>query len=157
MTVTVASARAWAETILRQLDAPGGHALSVTAGPPSHSPDVPPTDSAYTSRLHLGPSPEQVFPPTGTHGSGVLLTLTFDDASEVTVHLDGSMAPVEAIVLLADQLQDAVMEHTGGFPAPPCPASGHGHPAVARVLDGTACWTCPRNGASRPILPGTAA
>lgn len=56
-----------------------------------------------------------------------------------------------AVVLLAEQLQDAVLEQTGGAPVPPCP--GHGHPAVADLVVGVPSWTCPLGTRARPILP----
>jgi hypothetical protein len=69
------------------------------------------------------------------------------------VLLEESMTEAEAVALLAEQLQESVLEHTGGAAAPPCP--GHNHPAAAEVVEGVATWTCPQGSRdrSRPILP----
>ncbi|WP_329457479.1 hypothetical protein [Streptomyces sp. NBC_01497] len=81
---------------------------------------------------------------------GVLVTLAFADGSSASVHFEEPLPEAEAVTLLADQLQDAVLEETGGAPRPVCP--GHGHPAVAEVVDQVACWTCPSGGPRWPVL-----
>ncbi|MGC5363893.1 hypothetical protein ACPXCE_19845 [Streptomyces sp. DT24] len=88
---------------------------------------------------------------------GVEVTLGCPDGTSTSVLLERGMAEAEAVVMLAGQLQDGVLESTGGAPAPPCPASGHSHPAVAAVVDGVASWTCPQGGGTRPVLPPPAA
>ncbi|MEU6112951.1 hypothetical protein ABZ840_00035 [Streptomyces sp. NPDC047117] len=89
----------------------------------------------------------------GGEGVGLLVTLAFADGSAVGVHFQEAMDEAEALTLLADQLQDAVLEETGGAPHPPCPNHSHGHPAVARTVNGVAGWTCPAGGPTRSILP----
>ncbi|MEU7484843.1 hypothetical protein [Streptomyces sp. NPDC042319] len=89
----------------------------------------------------------------GGEGVGLLVTLAFADGSAVGVHFQEAMDEAEAVTLLADQLQDAVLEETGGAPYPPCPNHSHGHPAVARTVNGVAGWTCPAGGPTRSILP----
>ena len=94
--LTTATARTWAETILRQLGDPRGHTLRVTHADPAWA-------------------PEPV--------SGVTVTLAASDGSSVSVLLEESMTEADAVTLLADQLQDTVLENTAGTPAPPCPGS----------------------------------
>lgn len=143
---STASAREWAAGILRQLGAPAGHTLKVTAETAAGEPEVPEDGPAFTSAFRV----EEGGEPAGTpFAPAVLVALTHDDGSSVTVRLDEDMTQDEALVLLADQLQESVLESTGGAPAPRCPA-GHGHPAAAELVDGVASWTCPR-GAAPPV------
>ncbi|WP_052744487.1 hypothetical protein [Streptomyces odonnellii] len=158
MRLTTATTLNWAEDILRQLGDPVGQTLEVTVPSADPEPEVPSGDRAFTSRLeiHNGEGPTQ--PSTAARRIGsVLVVLAFDDGSSTHVLLEDSITEAEAVALLAEQLQDAVLEHTGGTPVPPCP--GHSHPAVAEVVDGVACWTCPRggkDGRTRPVLSGAA-
>lgn len=124
--LTTATARTWADTILHQLGDPPGHALRVTQADPEWA-------------------PEPV--------SGVTVTLAANDGSSVSVLLEESMTEADAVTLLADQLQDTVLENTAGTPAPPCPGSPrHAHPPVAELVHGVPSWTCPGGHGTRPIL-----
>ncbi|MEU3186749.1 hypothetical protein ABZ707_21475 [Streptomyces sp. NPDC006923] len=153
MKLTSASALRWAHIILRQLGDPAGHTLHATAVVAERDSGAPATESAFSSRLRLNgeaePGESEV-----EDGEAVLVTLAFDDDSSTSVLLEESLTVDEAVALLAEQLQEGVLEHTGGTPAPPCP--GHSHPAVPEVVDGVASWTCPEDGSTRPILPVTA-
>lgn len=53
------------------------------------------------------------------------------------------MSSVDAIVQLASDLQDLIVEESHGAAVPPCP--GHPHPLSSRAVDGTAVWVCPRD------------
>lgn len=143
---TTASAENWATEILRQLEAASAGALRVTAE--SAAEPEPGDAPAFTSDLQVWDDGQ---PPLSgpLYEPAVLVTLTHDDGSSVTVRLDEDMTQDEAVTLLADQLQQSVLESTGGKAAPPCPA-GHGHPASAELVDGVASWTCPR-GEARPV------
>ncbi|QXE33523.1 hypothetical protein KQY30_03685 [Streptomyces sp. GMY02] len=156
MRLTTTTTLNWAEDILRQLGDPVGQALEVTVPPAAPEPEVPYAETAFTSRLeiHDGDGPTEPSA-AARHIGSVRVVLAFDDGSSTHVLLEDSMTEAEAVALLAEQLQDAVLEHTGGAPVPPCP--GHSHPAVAEVVDGVACWTCPqggRDGRTRPVLSG---
>lgn len=140
MQLTHAIVQGWAEAILAQLRVPTGHTLTVTGQ------GVPTDAGAETC-----PGAEGSTAAAAEAFAGLLVTLAFADGSSVSVHFEGPLPEAEAVTLLADQLQDAVLEETGGAPHPACP--GHGHPAVARAVDGVACWTCPSGDAARPILP----
>ena len=115
MALDVGTVRGWAESLLRRLEAPEGTVLRV-----------------------------------GTHGTapgtgtGVHVTLGYPDGSSVTVDLDEALPEPEALVLLAEQLQDSVIESTGGRPVPPCPVPGHAHPALPQASDGVLSWHCPK-------------
>ncbi|MGI5350772.1 hypothetical protein ACQEU8_21720 [Streptomyces sp. CA-250714] len=112
----------WAESILRQVGAPPDATVTVAAG-------------------------------AGAAGAAdVEATLSFADGSAVTVELAAATGETDAVVLLADRFQDAVLEETGGIPLPPCP--GHNHPAVAAEIDGIPSWTCPHGmgRSTEPIL-----
>jgi hypothetical protein len=183
MNLTTAAVREWAELIVPQLGAPDGHSLTVTAAGPPGGP-LQPLDSGeeFTSSSRVerdgrgerrgnasgdtdaagdsgdsgdsgesGESGESGDP----EGAGVVVTLAFSDGTSISVHLEQPLGEADAVVILADQLQDGVLEETAGAPRPPCPADGgHLHPAVARVVDGVASWVCPTGeGARRPILP----
>ncbi|WP_196942717.1 hypothetical protein [Streptomyces sclerotialus] len=135
--------QSWAEEIVSQLGAPAGHTLTVTG------PGFPTSAGASGAATCAGVD-------GGTTASdgvavGLLVTLAFSDGSSVSVHFEEPMPEAEAVTLLADQLQDAVLEETHGRPQPPCP--GHSHPAVAEAVDNIACWTCPSGGDTAwPIL-----
>jgi hypothetical protein len=151
MNLTTASVRTWAEEILRQLGNPARHSLDVATERSSERSAPPHSGSVYESRLRIGREGELRDGPGASCTSTVVLTLAFDQDFSVGVVIEASTAEAEAVALLAEQLQDAVLEATGGTPVPPCP--GHAHPAVPDVVEGTACWTCPRSGqVRRPIL-----
>ncbi|MEU5795423.1 hypothetical protein ABZ800_18185 [Streptomyces sp. NPDC047813] len=114
MALDVRTVRGWAESLLRRLEAPEGAALQVGT--------------------------EGTAPGTG---AGVHVTLAYPDGSSVTVDLDDALPEPEALVLLAEQLQDSVIESTGGRPSPRCPAPGHTHPATPHVSNGLLDWRCP--------------
>lgn len=147
------SVRRWAEIVLRQLDAPNGVTLDVAAvgtGGDARRPPAAGDGAAFTSALRLSDGDEGDMP---VPGDGVTVRLGYPDGSSVTVFLAADLDDARAVAELAGQLQDSVLEFTGGTPAPRCPVAGHGHPAVAEVVDGTACWTCPSGGPAHPVLP----
>jgi hypothetical protein len=166
--------RAWAEAILAQLGAPAGSTLSVTgpgfpAGSGADSEDTGPgtgrgsgsgpgAGDAFASSLRVtfddAPASDGGVAGAAADGDagGLLVTLAFADGSSASVHFEAPLPEAEAVTLLAGQLQDAVLEETGGAPRPACP--GHGHPAVAEVVDGVASWTCPSGGRAWPVLAG---
>ncbi|MFY7066267.1 hypothetical protein ACOQFV_10420 [Nocardiopsis changdeensis] len=81
----------------------------------------------------------------------VEVVLWFPDGTAAGSYLQAAMTDAEAVVHLADGLQDAAVEQALGRPLPPCP--GHPHPPTARLVSGVPAWTCPRTGgAVRPIL-----
>lgn len=61
----------------------------------------------------------------------------------LAAHFTLGVDRAEAIVSLASQLQDHLIEATSGDPIPPCP--GHPHPLVAHVVAGEPVWECPRS------------
>ncbi|MGP3988368.1 hypothetical protein [Streptomyces sp. 3N207] len=158
--------RTWAESILQQVAAPPDATLTVTARPGTGdiSPPEPGTGSPESA---LESSLEQIWNEEGgalrpndaddvTAAAGptdIVATLTFADGSAVSVELAAGTRETDAVVLLADRFQDAVLEETGGTPRPPCP--GHGHPAVAAEVAGVPRWTCPHGmgRTTRRILP----
>ncbi|MEV6547775.1 hypothetical protein AB0M57_03590 [Streptomyces sp. NPDC051597] len=94
---------------------------------------------AYSSWLTVqsGPAPLDDEPPLG---EGVHVLVSSADES-TRVHLPPDMEDVEALVLLADRLQDWAIELTHGQALPPCP--GHPHPMSAAAVDDRAAWVCP--------------
>ncbi|GAA1083026.1 hypothetical protein [Nocardiopsis composta] len=121
MKASLSTVLGWAEEIADRLGAPAGSTVDVEAAD--------------------GPA----------DAPGALVTLTFADGSSSGAHYDEELDGAEALALLADQLQEAVLEAVQGRPSPACP--GHGHPAAARAVDGTACWVCPETGSVlRPVL-----
>ncbi len=148
--------RQWAEAVLRQLDVPAGATLRVAvADGGDHDAGGPeaPAEGGFTSALRLTDG-EAETPPVADGGDGVAVTLEYRDGTSVTAFVPWDLDQAHAVTELADRLQDSVLESTGGLPTPPCPVPGHpGHPAVAEVVDGTACWTCPTGGPqTRPVL-----
>ncbi|MEU2353564.1 hypothetical protein ABZ599_11465 [Streptomyces misionensis] len=113
MALDVGTVRGWAESVLRGLGAPDGAVLQVAEGTAPGA------------------------------GAGVHVTLAYPDGSSVTVDLDDALPEPEALLLLAEQLQDSLVESTGGRPVPPCPVPGHAHPAAPRVSNGALSWRCP--------------
>ncbi|MFD7918946.1 hypothetical protein ACFV3R_06970 [Streptomyces sp. NPDC059740] len=152
--LTVGVVRSWAEEVLRQLEVSPGPALEVTdSSVGTHAEQAPPEpDGPYRSSLRLdagtqdGPGPEWE-----VAAGAVEVRCKHEDGSVTLVTLDVSSRAPEAVVLLAEQLQDGVVESSGGRPLPPCP--GHGHPAVPRVVEGVASWVCPDTGLGWPVLP----
>jgi hypothetical protein len=61
----------------------------------------------------------------------------------IAVWTDDEARGDELRVLLADRVQDEIVETRDlwGRPLPPCP--GHTHPLSAELLDGSAWWVCP--------------
>lgn len=151
---TAATVRGWAETILHQLGDPTFRSLEVEATEKlREEPLAPASGPAFVSWLRITEG-EELEESTNTNGtvSEILVTLAFADGSSAGVWIEEFLSDAEAVVKLADQLQDSVLEATGGAPFPPCP--GHGHPAVAKLIDGIASWTCPKGGSLSPIIPG---
>ncbi|MBO8184199.1 hypothetical protein [Streptomyces spirodelae] len=160
--------RRWAESVLRQVGAPSGATLAVSERPGDGNVEPPEdrgggagVESAFESSLELVWDEEGGALPAGgaeaaeetMAGPGrarIEATLSFADGSAVSVELDAGTSETDAVVLLADRFQDAVLEETGGVAGPPCP--GHGHPAVAAELNGVATWTCP-HGMGRTTWP----
>jgi len=153
MNLTITAALEWAEIILRQLGAPVGHTLDARTAAPGGEAGTQATKVAFTSRLRIGGDARPGEPTSGQSTGSVVIVLAFDDGSSTSVLLEESMTEAEAVALLAEQLQESVLEHTGGAAAPPCP--GHNHPAAAKVVEGVATWTCPQDSRdrARPILP----
>ncbi|WP_159942840.1 hypothetical protein [Nocardiopsis sp. FR6] len=118
--------------------------------------DVRRVGDVYQLLLHDGfpAAPEETLHTESGEGAepGVIAVLAVGgDGSSVTVQLPDSLPDAEAVAMLADVFQDEVLEHRFGAPLPRCP--GHAHPAVAEVVEGVACWVCPRGGGSaRPVL-----
>ncbi|MBO8193569.1 hypothetical protein ITI46_18160 [Streptomyces oryzae] len=157
--------REWAESILRQVAAPPDATVTVTARPGGG--DVGPQEpGALGAESAVESSLEQVWDEEGgalpwddaedvaaaAGAPDIEATLTFADGSAVSVELAAGTSETDAVVLLADRFQDAVLEETGGVSGPPCP--GHGHPAVAADVNGVPSWTCPHGmgHTTRPIL-----
>ena len=157
-----AEVRDWAQTVLRQLGDPLGCTLSVrpqqsgTSEVPSRArPFAPlphPPESGSGSGSESGAGDDA----GGEAAAGVLVTVTFADGAYVRVRLGGSLPAQEAVLKLAEKLQTAVLEQCGGAAVPPCPAApGHRHPALPRLVSGTASWTCPSAGPdarTRPVV-----
>jgi len=154
---TTATVRGWAETILHQLGNPGFRSLEVEMTERTiEEPIAPASGSAFVSWLRIteGEESDESTNARGTD-SELLVTLRFKDGSWWGVWVEEFLSDAEVVVKLADQLQDGVLEATGGAPFPPCP--GHGHPAVAELIDGVPSWKCPKGGSLGPIIPGIAA
>ncbi|GGQ35391.1 hypothetical protein [Streptomyces griseomycini] len=70
-----------------------------------------------------------------------------DSAAEqpetLAAHFTLGVDRAEAIMSLASQLQDHLIETASGDPIPPCP--GHPHPLVAHVVAGEPVWECPQS------------
>lgn len=154
----IALVRAWAETIMRQLGSPAGHTLNITpadAAEQAENAENSVGQSPFTSRLRIdtdtdircGRAEDR------PEGPAVQVVLGHADGSSTSVYLGPDLDTPQAVVLLAEQLQDSVLEYAEGTPVPECP--GHGHPAVAEVVNGIPSWTCPRGTRSWPILSGT--
>ncbi|MEU4346959.1 hypothetical protein [Streptomyces sp. NPDC023838] len=146
-----------AEAIVNRLGLAGRCKTSVvtvgydsTAITPEHGhPSTPPLPAgAYSSRLAVqsGPGPLDDEPPLD---DGVHVLVTSADES-TRVHLPLDMDHVEALVLLADRLQDWAIELTHGQAIPLCP--GHPHPMSAAAVDDSAAWVCPAS-PEQALLP----
>ncbi|MER7754669.1 hypothetical protein [Kitasatospora sp. NPDC097643] len=154
MTNPATTAAVWAGTVVDRLGLGGRCRIDVTTVPegrPSPAP-LPGPDAPYRSALTIaapdGPSASSDGPPLD---AGVYVTVTLD-AEWTRVHLPLDLAPTDALVLLADRLQDWAVELTHGTALPPCP--GHPHPMRAAVVDGAAVWCCPaRPDGTGPLLP----
>lgn len=160
---TPAEVRDWAQTVLRQLGDPEGCTLSVRSRQSASGGEPAPDGPPFTSRLETYEAPETYEagggPDSGADpGSGALVTLTFADGSSTAVLLEGTLTRPEAVLKLAEQLQEAVLEQTSGAALPPCPATArHQHPATPQSVSGTASWACPAaagEARTRPILSG---
>jgi hypothetical protein len=73
------------------------------------------------------------------------------DGSGTSVWVDTGVSEAEQIAMLADQVQEWVVEQAwlGGIGHtnwPQCPEHPHNHPLAAVVKAGTATWTCRRSG-----------
>ncbi|KIF74320.1 hypothetical protein QR77_10640 [Streptomyces sp. 150FB] len=165
MTPDTDSVRRWAEDILHQLGAFPAHTLGITevadteatgytANANGPGPELPAGDAAFASSLEPRPDGGGVPAWTMDGQPGVFVTLSHEDGSSVGVHLHRTMSASEAVTLLADVLQEAVLENTEGTPVPACP--GHPHPPTAEEVSGVPSWTCPRGGRTWPILSPTA-
>ncbi|QXE38150.1 hypothetical protein KQY30_31890 [Streptomyces sp. GMY02] len=131
MGLTATSTLIWAREILRQLGAPADCTLEVLVPDVSAEPEVPYGEAAFTSRLEIQGG-EADGPWVADQPNCLGVVLAFDDAFSTSVLLEDFLDETESVVLVAEQFQDSVLEHTGGVPAPPCP--GHSHPAVAGVM-----------------------
>ncbi|MFP8940366.1 hypothetical protein ACLIYM_02870 [Streptomyces fenghuangensis] len=61
----------------------------------------------------------------------------------LAAHFTLGVDRAEAVMSLASQLQDHLIEAACGDPIPPCP--GHPHPLVAHVVAGEPVWECPQS------------
>ncbi|MFJ8433960.1 hypothetical protein ACIQ9P_21930 [Kitasatospora sp. NPDC094019] len=157
------AAAGWARTVLAQLGLDGRCRIEATTVLQDGPAPAPPLASEvpYHSTLTIvfADAPENPENPDAPEDpalgepqmSGTRVAVsTGGDRTEV--HLPSGLAPAEALVLLADRLQDWAIELTHGAALPPCP--GHRHPMRAAVIDGAARWCCPRpegGGAPLPI------
>jgi len=70
------------------------------------------------------------------------------DGSGCGISVTAGADSEEQIASLADQIQEPVVEGLPriGLPAvwPECPEHPRTHPLKAKVVDGIACWVCPR-------------
>jgi hypothetical protein len=165
MTLDADSVRRWAEDILRQLGAFPAHTLGITevadAEATGHvgnangpGPELPAGEAEFASSLAPLPDGGSVSAWTMDGQPGVFVTLSHEDGNSVGVHLHRTMSASEAVTVLADRLQEAVLENTAGTPVPTCP--GHPHPPTAEEVSGVPSWTCPRGDRTWPILSPTA-
>jgi hypothetical protein len=164
MNLTVDTVRRWAEEILLQLGDPAGHTLSVLAAGPEEEFEARGSEAVFESSFQVEWGDEPAAPePTSESASapddeatgyGVEVRLGFGEEWWVGVRLEASLSEADAVALLADRMQDEVLENTHGAPVPPCPGPGHGHPLTAEVVEGIACWVCPQGDgiAPQPIL-----
>ncbi|MGW5874980.1 hypothetical protein ACWFMI_00305 [Nocardiopsis terrae] len=140
--------RKWSEEVLRQAGNPRVAALTTTA-----------TENVNSFVFDMGPRPgsalelefDSTYPGCGEPGVLVGLSLGHGGIGFM-VRLPDSLPDSEAVLMLADQLQEEVLESTHGDPAPLCP--GHVHPAKPEMAGGVPSWVCPRDGKLiRSILP----
>ncbi|MEU6858409.1 hypothetical protein AB0B28_05980 [Glycomyces sp. NPDC046736] len=88
-------------------------------------------------RLDTDSEPGLAFEPTS-----VEITLAIDRESAV-VRWNLALPQLDAVVDLANQVQDALAESRAGWGAQIPRCSVHGHPLEPRVVDGVAVWACP--------------
>jgi hypothetical protein len=76
------------------------------------------------------------------------------DGSGVGLSWPGDLDVPEYVTMTASAIQELIIEDTRywGMPFPPC-ALHSNHPMDATVVDGRACWTCPRD-AVEPVEIG---
>lgn len=71
------------------------------------------------------------------------------DGSGTGVRVDVDAAEAERVAMVADQVQEWVIEELWGQAAtnwPPCPNHPHSHPLSVSTRDDVAFWVCPRDG-----------
>ncbi|MFG2848195.1 hypothetical protein ACGF12_34270 [Kitasatospora sp. NPDC048296] len=122
-----------AEAILNSLGLTGQCQIDVVTVPTGHAAPPSPPTGAYHSSLSFG-QPDEPPPDPGVY----VVARLGDDWTRIQLTPD--MQPVDALVHLADGLQDWVIELTHGAARPRCP--GHAHPMRASVVNGGAAWTC---------------
>jgi hypothetical protein len=69
--------------------------------------------------------------------------------SGIGIHVDADAPGAERVAIVADQVQERVIEELWGQAAtnwPPCPNHPDGHPLSASPGDGIAVWVCPHDG-----------
>lgn len=139
--------RAWAEEILRGL------------GNPRRELNVARLDDVNALVLDSGLAPGTVLRLRSERAkedrrSGVLVGLALHAVvGGSMVRLPDVLPDEEVILMLADGLQEEVLESTYGDPVPLCP--GHVHPAKPQVVAGAPSWVCPHGGGViGPILGG---
>ena len=75
-----------------------------------------------------------------------------EDRSGMGVWVDSGVSEAEQTAMLADQVQEWLVEELCRIGRatnwPPCPEHPHNHPLAAVVQEGRARWTCPRSGIS---------
>ncbi|MFG2909109.1 hypothetical protein ACGF13_29080 [Kitasatospora sp. NPDC048286] len=125
-----------AEAVVNSLGLTDAYRIDVVTVPIGHcAPPSPPTGTGvYRSSLSFGPPDEPPLDP------GVYVVVELGDDG-TRIQLTPEMQPLDALVHLADRLQDWVIELTHGAARPRCP--GHAHPMRASVVGGSAAWTCP--------------
>lgn len=77
------------------------------------------------------------------HGSLVVAGLVVDGELCAAAGVPDDLPPEDAAGLIVGTFQDAVIEHAGGEPRPPCPTRSHPHPAVLRPAATGLGWLCP--------------
>jgi hypothetical protein len=139
--------RNWSEIILGQLGNPRVFALDVDEVDDVNALIL---DSSTVPGSTLRALSEKA---TGAAESGVLTFVSLHPSGFGSgVRLPGSLPEHQAVLMLAEQLQEEVWESSQGEPVPECP--GHRHPAKADAVDEVPSWVCPRTGrVLRPILP----
>jgi hypothetical protein len=153
MTLLAEQVLGWAVLLTDQLRPPEPYSIWVEPCGDGEASVTLPHGGAYSSFLSitLDSDRENDPQPSAAGDSFVILLDISGDRAGVIFDNPNESVP-QAIVRLADQLQDHVMETSGGRPVPACPR--HQHPATAAVIKGVPVWRCPNNAEhyTHPIL-----